>query len=229
MAAPDDVSLFTTEPAPDARAESRAAERLVDVLIVTALQDELEAVLALGDGGRAGWNESKDQQGFRCYRRCIDNGRGGLLRLAAAWTGEMGGRTAAVRAQQLIGELDPTCLAMCGICAGYRKKVALGDVIVADQLYSYDEGKVVAGEGKPAEVWHSLRTFDLQATWRIDAAFLAREFDLLNSRANKPDGEPSKRPWLIFCALLPRRSRQLRRQQATRAEEQVPGLDGAGA
>jgi hypothetical protein len=34
---------------------------------------------------------------------------------------------------------------MCGICAGYREKVALGGVIVADLLWTYDEGKIVAG------------------------------------------------------------------------------------
>lgn len=49
----------------------------------------------------------------------------------------MGERAAARRAQQLVEELDPGCLAMCGICAGDRKKVALGDVIVAELLYQF--------------------------------------------------------------------------------------------
>jgi len=201
MTAPDDVSLLTAELGPEVSAGARAGARSVDVLILTALQDELEAVLVLGEGGRAGWDERKDQQGFRCYRRGVDNGRGGLLRVATAWTGEMGGRTAAMRAQQLIGELDPACLAMCGICAGYRKKVALGDVIVADQLYSYDEGKVVAAEGKPAEVWHSLRTFDLQATWKMDAAFLARELDLSDLSRARPRSRATQQRWLLSALL----------------------------
>jgi WD40 repeat protein/nucleoside phosphorylase len=196
-----EVAHFTSEPAPEGGAVTRAGEHPVDVLILTALQDELEAVLALGEDGPARWQERKDQQGFRCYRREVDNGRGGRLRIAAAWTGEMGGRTAAVRAQQLIGEFDPACLAMCGICAGYRKKVALGDVIVADQLYSYDEGKVVAAEGKPAEVFHSLRTFDLQAAWKMDAAFLARELDLAELSRGRPRSRAAQRRWLLSALL----------------------------
>ena len=64
-----------------------AAPGAVDVLIVTALQDELEAVLALGEGGRAGWQELRDLGGFRYYRRDLPErarrrarGRGGVDR-----------------------------------------------------------------------------------------------------------------------------------------------------
>src|SRR6476659_10210213 len=161
--------------APKATLDTGVEAGPVDVLILTALQDELNAVLALGENGQAGWHERKDEKGFRLYHRAIPNGRGAALTIAAAWSGEMGDRTAAMRTQQLVDELDPACLAMCGICAGDREKVALGDVIVADQLYRYNEGKVVAAEGNAPVLWHSLRTFDLQATWKMNAAFLARE------------------------------------------------------
>lgn len=173
----------------------------VDVLILCALQDELDAVLELGEGGRDRWSEQPDGKGFRYYRRTIDNGRGGQLRVAAAWAGEMGAVVAASRAQQLIGDLDPACVSMCGICAGDRTKVALGDVIIADQLYRYDEGKVVAPEGKPAETFHSLRTFDLEATWKMDAAFLRRELDFSGLRAARPRSRASQRRWLLDALL----------------------------
>src|SRR5690349_14037454 len=113
----------------------------VDVLILTALQDELEAVLALGEAGRAGWQEQRDSAGFRYFVRGFPSAPSEVLKVAAAWSGEMGARAAAMRAQQLLNEIDPACLAMCGICAGHRGKVALGDVIIAEQLYGYDEGK----------------------------------------------------------------------------------------
>ncbi|WP_438025438.1 HEAT repeat domain-containing protein [Sorangium sp. So ce233] len=189
---------------PDPHASASASpppSDAVDALILCALQDELEGVLAVGDHERAGWIEQRDAQGFRCYRRTFDNGRGGRLRLVAAWTGEMGRLAAANRAQQLIYELAPACLAMCGICAGDRKKVALGDVIVADQLYSYDEGKLRAEEGNPSVMWHSLRTFDLAATWKMDAAFLARELDLSVLQAARPRSRASQRRWLLSVLL----------------------------
>ncbi|MEP7124880.1 MAG: pentapeptide repeat-containing protein, partial [Byssovorax sp.] len=173
----------------------------VDVLILTALQDELDAVLALGETGRAGWEERKDEKGFRLYRTAVPNGRGGVLTIAAAWIGEMGPSNASMRAQQLVEELTPACLAMCGICAGDRQKVALGDVIVADQLYRYDEGKVVAGKRKAPVVWHSLRTFDLQATWKMDAAFLARELNLASLSQARPKSRAAQRRWLLSTLL----------------------------
>src|SRR3954447_6146841 len=113
---------FLAEPAPKGSEITHAGEEPVDVLILTALQDELEAVLALGENGRAGWHERQDQKGFRCYRHAFPSTRGAPLTIAAAWSGEMGDRTAAMRAQQLVEELDPACLAMCGICAGDRRK-----------------------------------------------------------------------------------------------------------
>src|SRR4051812_46715282 len=103
----------------------------VDVLVVTALKEELDAVLELElDGqGRDAWEDARDLSGFPYHLREFPNGHGETLRMAAAWSGEMGEAAAAVRAVGLIQELDPVCLAMCGICAGWRGKVFLGDVI----------------------------------------------------------------------------------------------------
>src|SRR6185295_6030910 len=102
-----------------------SSDRTVDVVILTALQDELEAVLAIGEG----WSEQRDLSGFPYWRRVIDRAEGkGPLTVAVAWLGKMGETAAAVRGGDLIRELDPACVAMCGICAGYREEVALGDV-----------------------------------------------------------------------------------------------------
>ncbi|WP_437913721.1 pentapeptide repeat-containing protein [Sorangium sp. So ce302] len=169
----------------------------IDVLVVVALQDELEGVLAQGDGGAAGWRELRDLGGFRYYRRALPSAHGGSLAVAAAWIGEAGQRTAAIRGQQLLAELDPACLAMCGICAGDPRKVALGDVIVADRLYSFDEGKRLAPPGKEAERLHDVRTFDLAATWKMDAAFLARELDLAALSRERPPSRESQQRWLL--------------------------------
>src|SRR5262249_36782730 len=109
----------------------------VDALIITALKIELDAVLALGADGEHGWQKERDPGGFRYHTRTVPRVGCAPLRLAVAWSGQMGESAAAVRATQLIAHLDPGCLAMCGICAGARGDVALGDVIVADRVYSY--------------------------------------------------------------------------------------------
>lgn len=103
------------------RPAPKAPEDRLDVVILVALHDELEAVLALGEGGRAGWEEKRDLQKFRYFRRRFPREGGRDLVIAAAWIGEMGERAATSRGQQLVQELNPACLAMCGICAGWRR------------------------------------------------------------------------------------------------------------
>ncbi|WP_437650641.1 pentapeptide repeat-containing protein [Sorangium sp. So ce362] len=171
----------------------------VDALVVTALQDELEAVLALGEGGRDGWREARDAAGFPYYVRELPNDRGQPLRVAAAWSGRMGESAAAARAQGLIEELDPGCLAMCGICAGKRGEVSLGDVIVADRVYSYDEGKRVAASagGGDGAFFHDIETYNLERTWNMDAALFAREFERQAPlAAERPPSKASQAWWL---------------------------------
>ncbi|WP_437311449.1 pentapeptide repeat-containing protein [Sorangium sp. So ce388] len=174
----------------------------VDALVVTALQDELEAVLALGEGGRDGWREARDPAGFPYYVRELPNDRGQPLRVAAAWSGRMGESAAAARAQGLIEELDPGCLAMCGICAGRRGEVSLGDVIVADRVYSYDEGKRVAPGGDGAgEFFHDIETYNLERTWNMDAALFAREFERQAPLARERPPSKASQAWWLRHAL----------------------------
>src|SRR5512132_1226827 len=62
---PFDVALYAPEPAPEGTPDTRGEGRPVDVLILTALQDELEAVLALGDD----WSERHEGLDARSDRR----------------------------------------------------------------------------------------------------------------------------------------------------------------
>lgn len=182
------------------------AER-TDVLVVTALQDELEAVLALGPDGRNGWLESLDRHNFRYYRRNFTNARGLSFTVTAAWIGEMGERAATLRAQQLIDELEPECLAMCGICAGKRGEVSLGDVIVAERVYSYDEGKYVAATTTPVTAhdgtfFHDIETYNFRRDWMMDASFFAREFEADEALARlRPPSRRAQRRWLLHAVF----------------------------
>ncbi|WP_438036742.1 pentapeptide repeat-containing protein [Sorangium sp. So ce204] len=209
----------------------------VDALIVTALQDELEAVLALGEGGRDGWREARDPGGFPYFVRDLPNDRGEPLRVAAAWSGRMGESAAAARAQGLIEELDPGCLAMCGICAGKRGEVSLGDVIVADRVYSYDEGKRVAHGGGEGAFFHDIETYNLERTWNMDAALFAREFERqVAFAAERPPSKPSQAWWLRHALYEsqveggpPPVSRPERAARCPGWTERIGELEAAGA
>lgn len=174
----------------------KGAAKHVDVLILTALQDELDAVLAVATG-KAAWTSHRDSEDFRYFTREVANARGERFVVAAAWIGEKGERTAAIRGKQLLDDLEPSCLAMCGICAGYRKEVALGDIIVADQIWAADEGKHVAEKDKPTVFYHSPHMFNMRAQWAMDAAYLAHEFDLRTLQAQRPPSKEVQRRWLL--------------------------------
>ncbi|HEX5747343.1 MAG TPA: pentapeptide repeat-containing protein [Archangium sp.] len=176
-------------------------EALIDVLIVTALKDELDALLDIEvDGaGRSAWTETKDRHDFPFHVRELSNEHGELLHLAAAWSGEMGESAATERAGALIDELDPACLAMCGICAGRRGEVFLGDVIVASRVFSYDRGKQRSrGPGHEEDFLHDIETYNLEATWSMKASFFAEEFQRdWEERHARPPSKASQGRWLL--------------------------------
>ena len=94
---------------------------------------------------------------------------GGALRVGAAWVGSDGAALASARLQALLEHCAPSALAICGMCAGHGKSVALGDVIVADRIYRYDPD--VPDEGRPREAW------SIRAGWAMEARYFARRFD----------------------------------------------------
>lgn len=168
-----------------------ASELHVDVLFLTVLAEELEAVLALGAAGAGGWKAARDRRGFRYHYREILNERGLSLRFAAASTGTMDEPATAARVQGLIEELTPRGVALTGMCAGRRGEVSLGDVIVADRIYRFDHGKLIAAdEGRRVELHRDLATYHLDPAWKREVALLAREpgwkAALLEARPSSP-------------------------------------------
>ncbi|MFT3766211.1 MAG: hypothetical protein QM820_11965 [Minicystis sp.] len=115
----------------------------IDVLIVTAVPEEYEAVIAAG-GGEAAWVTWKASTGLGVAVRGFEV-TGGELRIAVTQALGMGGANAVMASAELIKQHDVQCLAMCGVCAGKRGEVELGDVIVADRVWPYGAGKRKAG------------------------------------------------------------------------------------
>jgi nucleoside phosphorylase len=124
---------------------SRAYMQAIDVLIITALQEEHDAArdvaTATPDFGVAKW-EKKDRSTSTPYlvgKYAADNGLS--ITIALARPARMGSIAIAPLAASLVERLKPQCLAMCGVCAGNPDDMALGDVIIAEMVYQYDEGK----------------------------------------------------------------------------------------
>jgi hypothetical protein len=60
-----------------------------DVLIVTAMLDELVEVLKLGEGGREGWADARDADGYHCSGGVIAGGFWHVIGLCRFEPGEL--------------------------------------------------------------------------------------------------------------------------------------------
>ncbi|MFT3771471.1 MAG: AAA family ATPase [Minicystis sp.] len=193
------------------------SQERVDVLIVVALLPELDAVLAQTEEGRAGWREAQDSTGATYYVREHINARGQMMRTAAAWLGDFGQEAATRWSRRLVDELDPVCLAMCGICAGRRDLTQLGDVVVAEHVFDMEK---LESNPSDAGIEHTL-----DRAWKMNAASLANDADWREaiSRARPPSLSAQAR-WLLH-ALFEQRAEPVA-QRADR-KERCPNWAGA--
>jgi nucleoside phosphorylase len=179
------------------------------VLIVTALKDELDALLKVGTSFSADWQTETDSWGLPYYRGKIVNSHGRKFELFAVQSPDMGETVAATTATRLICDLSekglrPRCIAMCGICAGRRDAVRLGDVVVADRLFKFDNGKseVIRAAGKGAteivemNVFQDVKTFNLRTTWKRQVEVFARMWSPSVSTP-RPRTLDHQRGWLL--------------------------------
>ncbi len=107
-------------------------EHSVDVLILLATEEEEAAILKNDD-----WIErvEEGENGFTYFVR-EETKKFALVRAGGMREGEM-----SAIGQHFIDVLHPTYIAMAGFCAGNNDKVSLGDVVVADTMYRFGEGK----------------------------------------------------------------------------------------
>ncbi|WP_224361563.1 phosphorylase family protein [Hyalangium versicolor] len=116
----------------------------VDVLIITALKVEYDAVLDVHTGACSGasWKRETGPTQLEVAFCDFQTAQGGRLRIAVTQAANKGPQATAIAAGSLVSAYSPRCLAMCGVCAGYKGKVQLGDVIVADVVWDYESGKL---------------------------------------------------------------------------------------
>jgi nucleoside phosphorylase len=180
---------------------SPRAEQRADILIVTAIPLEFDAVLKVDAGAAPGsvWIEDKQTNGVAmAYRSFLPPG-GQPLEVAVAVAGDMATAALLSALIPLIDQLHPRCIAMCGVCAGRPGKVQLGDVVAAERLFYHDTGKQSREDGKPELMQQDLRTFNLRIDWKIElermnAAKIFRGQSWLNDR-------PLPSEWRITQAL----------------------------
>jgi nucleoside phosphorylase len=142
----------------------------VDILIVTALPLEYEAartVAAQRDPGCPGvvWASAEESTEPPYLRGTWLTQTGDRLTVALARPTRMGPTATLPFTGMLLQQLTPRTLAMCGVCAGNPTDVALGDVIIAETTYTWDEGKRRRGRGSTAVLEGDHRQTPILNSW----------------------------------------------------------------
>jgi len=158
----------------------------VDALIITALKEEFDATQNVGmsgvgrDPGIETWVEHDRATNSPYLLGSYILADDSRITVALARPTRMAVSATSPTAASLAERLNPTCLAMSGVCAGNPARVALGDVVVAELAYGYGEGKVsgdsFAGDHRQiplADAWvreaQELTTTDLPSFAEPDA------------------------------------------------------------
>lgn len=146
------------------RGESMSKNDRAEVIVLTAITLEYQAALQVNDGAVDGrpWYSTETSTGLPISFRKFKRAHGRDLNVAVTLVGEMGMLPAATALSPLVEEHQPRCIAMCGVCAGRRSKVNLGDVIAAERLFVHDGGKAI-----PGQTLQDLRTSNLKRPWKV--------------------------------------------------------------
>lgn len=186
----------------NSRALGATPAREIDVLIITAIPLEYDAVLSVDTGAvpSSTWLTRPGPTGFDLAFRSFLTPTGSPLRIAVTRPFTMGVMATAAAAAPLVTAYRPRCLAMCGVCAGRRGHVNLGDVIIADTLWTYDTGAIVVeadDQGRSVERFKAdPLTYNLSAFWKHRAeTFLPAA--LATWVADRPRSYEHQIDWLL--------------------------------
>lgn len=117
-----------------------------DLCVITALPSEMEQVYQLPWN----WNEHQaldDTAYVRYGSFCVDQKE---YSVCTAFSPRMGMVSAALLTAKLINTIRPKLIVMTGICAGVRGKASLGDIILADPSWDWQNGKRISDKDIPS-------------------------------------------------------------------------------
>lgn len=163
-----------------------------DLAIFVALEgEELRSVLDL----ECDWQKIEVPHDFTRYFAGKFKNKDKELSVVVAAAPRMGMPPAAVIATKLINNFRPKYLAITGICAGVRKKVAMGDILVADTLFDWGSGKWEKKRDAPARFLPASYQWHLDQNLRAKLVEYSKEFVANNVHYNnyigrKPRSSP---------------------------------------
>src|ERR1700730_1778758 len=112
-----------------------------DVCILCALPKEAKAFRDIvSQQCRIPFTQEMSAQNWTYLSTTIQNDHGEPLKILLSWLPRYGPLETALLAQSLFSEFTPGFVAMTGICAGDKRRVKLGDLVIAERAFMADSG-----------------------------------------------------------------------------------------
>jgi nucleoside phosphorylase len=164
-----------------------SSNKMTDVVIITALQKEQDAVLRY-----LNYHQTIENFGQTFYRAFIQTNRPDTTyQVVIVCLRQMGNVQAALVTQRAIAEFNPSHIILTGIAGGVPKENShyLGDIIVGEQVVYYELAKLVQVESGKSEVKSKYQVYR-PAKILLDAAKnLQKSLDWISCiKAQRADG-----------------------------------------
>jgi len=150
-----------------------------EVGVLTVIDPEIQAVVAVLRQLDE-FRERRLRHGPTAYEASVPDRWGRRVRVAAVKSLQPGNESAVLAYQGLVEEYNPATVLLVGVAGGVNGKVAVGDVVIGDQVILYDHRRVTAegsrhrgqAQAISAELLHRLSEFsvaehDQQRSFRL--------------------------------------------------------------
>lgn len=136
-----------------------------DACIVCALPEEVRAFLEVVRTHCESPPEecSSSQYGYSYRSATLRNDRNEPLTLHISWLPRYGPQEMTLHLSRVLEECQPRIAIMTGICAGDAQHVQLGDLVVAERTFTYDNGKFARDKRGRRVHQHDTTTYQLDA------------------------------------------------------------------
>jgi nucleoside phosphorylase len=167
------------------------------VLVIAALQEELDAILHLKPQGDKEWLRKVLTSGLISYATEFQDNNGDTFEVVASTPATKGIVATAIHATKILSFYPhPDLSFMTGICAGRRNKgIDLGDVVVGNMAFHYEVGKKTGGKFEPEMA--NIKPDPLFVQWLND--FDSKKYPLEQYiRTTRPPTLRFQKEWVLF-------------------------------
>src|SRR6266487_5780292 len=175
-----------------------------DVCVVCAMPEEARAFLeVVQEQCTVAFQKHISAQYKYDYQSAtIKNDKDEPLNLHVSWLPRYGPTEIALHLPHVLEEYQPRIAIMTGICAGDAQRVQLGDLVVAERTFTYDNGKFTLNDGRKIHL-HDTMTYQLDANTLQFLGVFDKWKPLVAGLKRPPSGPEQRKRRKIACHIKP--------------------------